>query len=82
MSSARLPLQSGDLPFFEFVDCSSQLFCRDLWDSFHLTHGVVAMHIDAALVFILSDFLFRFFLFNVVVKFIVELTICCRINLY
>ena len=52
--------------FFEFVDCSSQLFCRDLWDSRHLI-GVVVMQIGAALIFILPDFLFRFFLFIVVV---------------
>ena len=73
MSSARIPLLSGDLPFFEFIDCSSQLFCRDLWDSRHLI-GVVVMHIDAALIFILTDFLFSFFLFIVVVKFFVEFT--------
>ena len=65
MSSALIPLLFGDLPFFEFVDCSSQLFCRDLSDSRHLI-GVDVMHIDAALIFILSDFLFRFFLFIVV----------------
>ena len=32
MSSTLIPLLSGDLPFFEFVDCSSSFFCRDLWD--------------------------------------------------
>ena len=36
--------------FFEFVDCSSQLFCRDLWDFSHLI-GVVVVHIGAALIF-------------------------------
>ena len=48
MSSTRIPLLSGDLPFFEFVDCSLQLFCRDLWDSCHLI-GAVVVHISAAL---------------------------------
>ena len=57
--------------FFEFVDCSSQLFCRDLWDSRHLI-SVVVMHTDAALIFTLSDFWFRFFLFIVDVYFFVE----------
>ena len=65
MSSVLIPLLSADF-FFEFVDCSSQLFCRDLWNSRHLI-GAVVMHIDATLIFILSDFLFRFFLFIVVV---------------
>ena len=46
MSSARIPLLSGDLPFFEFVDCGSQLSCRDLRYSRHPT-GVIAMHIDS-----------------------------------
>ena len=55
----------------EFVNCSSQLFCRDLWDSRNLI-GVVVMHIDAALILILSDFLSRFFLFVVVLIFSVE----------
>ena len=59
--------------FLSFVDCSSQLFSRDLWDSRHLI-GVVDMHIDAALIFILTDFLFRFFLFIVVVNLFVEFT--------
>ena len=53
MSSARIPLLSGDLSFFEFVDCSLQLFCRDLWDSCHLI-GVVAVHISAAFVFVFT----------------------------
>ena len=66
VSSALIPLLSGDLPFVEFVDCNSQLFCRDLWDSHHLI-GVVVMHIDAAHTLILTDFLFSFFLFFVVV---------------
>ena len=70
MSCARIPLLSGDLPF-EFVDWSSQLFCRDLWDSRHLI-GVVVMHTDAALIVILTDFLFSFFLFIVVEKICVE----------
>ena len=46
MSSARIPLLSGDLPFFEFVDCGSQLSCRDLWNSRHPI-GVIPMHIDS-----------------------------------
>ena len=33
--------------FWDCCDCSSQLFCRDLWDSRHLS-GVAVMHIDAA----------------------------------
>ena len=56
--------------FFEFVDCSSQLFCRDLWDFRHLI--VVVVHIGAALIFIFSDFFFRVFLFIVVEYFFVE----------
>ena len=44
MSSARIPSLSGDLPFFEFIDCSLQLFSRDLWDSRHLI-GVAVVHI-------------------------------------
>ena len=71
MSSALIPLLSGDLLFFEIVDCSSQLFCRDLWASRHLI-GVVVMHIDAALIFFLTDFFFRLFLFIDVVYLIVE----------
>ena len=55
MSSALIPLLSGDLPFSEFVDCSFQLFCRNLQDSRHPI-GVTAVHIDAALIFILIDF--------------------------
>ena len=70
-SSALIPLLSADLPFFEFVDCSSQLFCRDLWDSRHLI-SVVVMHTDAALIFTLSGFWFRLFLFIVDVYFFVE----------
>ena len=38
MSSARIPLLSGDLPFFEFADCVLQLFCRNLWYSSVITH--------------------------------------------
>ena len=68
MSSALIPLLSGDSPFFEFIDCSSQLFSRDLWDSRQLI-GVVVTHIDAALIFIFTDFLFSIFLFIVVVLF-------------
>ena len=59
--------------FFEFVDCSTQLFCRDLWDSRHFI-GVVVTLISAAFIFILSDFLFRFFTLIVVVPFVVELS--------
>ena len=66
MSSARIPLLSGKLPLFDFVDCNSQLFSRDLWDSRHLI-GVVVVHISAAFIFFFSDFLFRFVLFIVVV---------------
>ena len=68
MSSSLIPLLSGDLPFFEFVDCSLQLFCRKLWDSHHHI-GVAAVHVDAALSFVLTEFLFSFFLFIVVVLF-------------
>ena len=68
MSSARILLLSGDLPFFEFIDCSLQLFSRDLWDSRHLI-GVVFVHISAAFISIFSDFLFIFVLLIVVVKF-------------
>ena len=63
MSSVLIPLLSGDLPFFEFVDCSSKPFCRDLWDSHHLI-GVVVMHIDASLMFFLKELLFSFFLIH------------------
>ena len=35
--------------FFEFVDCSSQLFSRDLWDSRHFI-GVVDVHVRAAFI--------------------------------
>ena len=65
--------------FFEFVDCSSQLFCRDLWDSRHFI-GVVVLHIDAALIFILTDFLFRFLLFIVVLNLGDEHSLLCRFD--
>ena len=67
MSSARILSPSGVLPFFEFIDCSLQLFCRDLWDSRHLI-GVVVVHISVAFISIVSDSLFRFVLLFVVVK--------------
>ena len=51
--------------FFESLGCSSQLFCRDLWDSHHII-GVVVMHTDAALIFVLTEFLFSLFFFFVV----------------
>ena len=55
---------------FEFVDCSSQLFCRDLWDSCrHI--GVAAVHVNAALIFVLTEFLFSLYFFFVV-NFFVE----------
>ena len=60
MSSARIPSLSGDL------DCSLQLFSRDLWDSRHLI-GVAAVHVGAAFISIFSDFSFRFVLLIVVV---------------
>ena len=62
-SSARIPLLSGDLPFFEFIDCSLQLFNRDLWDSRHLI-GVVVVYISVAFIIIVSDFLFEIRLAN------------------
>ena len=42
MSSTLIPLLSADLPFFEFVDCSLQLFCQNLWNSHHLIRVSVA----------------------------------------
>ena len=69
ISSALIPLLSADLFFFEFVDCSLQLFCRNLQNSHHLIR-VSVVHIDAALILILSVFLFSFFLYIVVVFFV------------
>ena len=73
MSSARIPLLSGDLPFFEFVDCGLQLFCRNLWDSCRL-FGIVVVHVSAAVVFIFTWFLFWFIILFVFVEFFVEFT--------
>ena len=61
MSSAPIPSLSGDFLFFELIDCSLQLFSRDLWDSRHFI-GVVDVHVSAAFISIFSDFSFRFVL--------------------
>ena len=71
MSSALIPLLYADLPFSEFVDCNMQLFCRNLWNSHQLIR-ISVVHIDAALIFIPSVFLFSFSLYIVVVQLFVE----------
>ena len=43
--------------FFEFVDCGLQLFRRDLWNSCRL-FGIVVVHVNAAIVFVFTLFLF------------------------
>ena len=45
MSSARIPLLSGDLPFFEFPDRILQFFTRDLWYSRHF-FSVAKVHVS------------------------------------
>ena len=70
MSSALIPLLSADLPFFLnllIAVCNSFVAISD---SHHLTR-VFVLHIDAALFFMLIDFLFSFFMF-IVVYFFVE----------
>ena len=45
MSSARIPLLSGDLPFFEFPDRILQFFTRDFWYSRHF-FSVADVHVS------------------------------------
>ena len=72
-SSARIPLLSWDLPLFEFVECGSQLFCRNLWNSCRL-FGIVVVHDCVAVVVIIIHFMFRVVFLVVLVKSSVELT--------
>ena len=71
MSSARIPLLSGDLPFFEFVDCGLQLFRRYLWNSCRL-FGIVVVRVCVAVVAVIIHFMFRVVFLVVLVKSFVE----------
>ena len=65
MSSAMIPLLSGDLPLSLLIAVRNSTVVISVWDSHHHT-GVTAVYVDAALIFVLTDFLFSFFLFIVV----------------
>ena len=67
MSSALIPLLSADLPFFESVDCSLQLFSRDFWNFFHF------FRVGAFVVFQLNIIVFSDFL----VRLLSEVMLCC-----
>ena len=64
MSSALIPLLSGD---FLFLSLLIAVRNSSVVISGHHLIDVVVMHIDDALIFILTDFSFSFFLFIVVV---------------
>ena len=66
MSSALIPLLSGD---FLFLSLLIAVRNSSVVISGHHLIDVVVMHIDAALIFILTDFSFSFVLFIVVVIF-------------
>ena len=53
MSAALIPLLSADLPFFESVDCSLQLFSRDFLNFFHLFRiGALIFYVVFSLIFV------------------------------
>ena len=67
VSSALIPVLSADSPFFfESVDCSLQLFTRDLWNSFHLSR-IVALIVNAVFSLIVFAFQLSFIIFVVVI---------------